>query len=256
MKSVATSIEYLKTYGSLLTALLMFITADYFLYKPNIIFLTVCPCVFYFLMTCKPSVTQLRVSAFGVGSIHSADRIAFCYLFAKIKNVEQYQIAISIVTTAKQLGIVLGDISAQIIVNVTGGVYTILPYCNIFSLLLALIWACSFPSVDQKNDWHKSKGPNENSSLLKNNLENNTKNDEQNLNTIVIEKVNKKMEFFSKDAWINFKSSYSNLIVLKKSSWYILGMGAYIMVFNNINILYSYVNEKSGNHDVLSNGLA
>ncbi|XP_025208659.1 thiamine transporter 1-like [Melanaphis sacchari] len=133
LDEVATAIEYFKIYGSLFTSLLMITTADYFLYKPNIIFLTICPCVFYFLMTCKPSVTQLRVSAFGIGSIHSTDKIAYCYLYAKIKDVEQYQMATGIVTAAVQLGIVVGDILAQIIVNATGGIYTILPYCNVFS---------------------------------------------------------------------------------------------------------------------------
>lgn len=38
------------------------------------------------------------------------------------------------------------------------------------------------------------------------------------------------MVFFSKEIWINFKSSYSNPIVLKKSLWYIMGMGAQILV--------------------------
>ncbi|XP_026812981.1 folate transporter 1-like isoform X2 [Rhopalosiphum maidis] len=250
LKEVATTIEYLKTYASLLTSVLMFMTADYFLYKPNIIFLTVCPCVSYFLMIGAPSVTQLRVSAFGIGAIYSGNMIALCYLYAKIDDVEQYQMATGIVTAAIQLGKVVGDFSAQIIVSATGGIYTILPYCNIFSLLLAIIWACLFPSIKQKND------PCENSSLLKHGVDNETKNIEQNRNTIKIDKEYKTEIFFSKEIWMNFKSSYSNPIVLKKSLWYIVGMGAYILVLSNINVLYSYVIKIPGNHDVLSNGLA
>jgi len=73
------------------------------------------------------------VSAFGVGAIYSGDMIALCYLYAKIEDVEQYQMATGIVTAAIQLGKVVGDFSAQIIVSATGGIYTILPYCNIFS---------------------------------------------------------------------------------------------------------------------------
>ncbi|XP_060835087.1 thiamine transporter 1-like [Rhopalosiphum padi] len=256
LNEVATTIEYLKTYASLLTSVLMFMTADYFLYKPNIIFLTVCPCVSYFLMTGAPSVTQLRVSAFGVGAIYSGDMIALCYLYAKIEDVEQYQMATGIVTAAIQLGKVVGDFSAQIIVSATGGIYTILPYCNIFSLLLAIIWACLFPSVEQKNDRLKSKEPCENSSLLKYGVDNERKNIEQKRNTIEIDKGYKTKIFVSKEIWMNFKSSYSNPIVLKKSLWYIVGMGAHILVLSNINVLYSYVIKIPGNHDVLSNGLA
>jgi len=40
----------------------------------------------------------------------------------------------------------------------------------------------------------------------------------------------KTVVFFSKEIWINFKSSYSNPVVLKKSVWYIVGMAAYILV--------------------------
>lgn len=59
--------------------------------------------------------------------------IAFCYLYAKIEDVEKFQMATGIVSAAIQLGKVVGDFSAQIIVNMTGGIYTILPYCNVFS---------------------------------------------------------------------------------------------------------------------------
>lgn len=59
--------------------------------------------------------------------------IAFSYLYAKLENIEQFQMATGIVSAAVQLGKVVGDFLAQAIVNVTGGIYTILPYCNVFS---------------------------------------------------------------------------------------------------------------------------
>ncbi|CAH1720416.1 unnamed protein product [Aphis gossypii] len=255
LNEIATSIEYIKTYASLFTSVLMFMTADYFLYKPNIIFLTVCPCISYFLMTGSPSLTQLRVSAFGIGAIYSGDMMGLCYLYAKI-DVEKYQMATGIVTAAIQLGKVVGDVSAQITVNATGGIYTILPYFNVFSLLLASVWASFFPSIERKNGKLKSKETCEKSSLLEYDVENKTKHFEQNRNTIEIDKEHKTVVFFSEEIWINFKSSYSNPIVLKKSLWYIMGMGAQILVLSNINVLYSYVVKKPGNHDKLSNGLA
>lgn len=72
------------------------------------------------------------MSAFGIGAIFTGDMLGLCYLYAKI-DVDQYQMATGIVTAAIQLGKVVGDFSAQIIVNATGGIYTILPYCNVFS---------------------------------------------------------------------------------------------------------------------------
>jgi len=88
---VATVIEFLKSYSSLLISVLMFMTADYLLYKPNIIFLTVCSCVSYFLMTGAPSVTQLRVSTnYDWVSEHNLfcfnDAMSFCYVLMFIRS--------------------------------------------------------------------------------------------------------------------------------------------------------------------------
>ncbi|KAL4144145.1 hypothetical protein QTP88_006371 [Uroleucon formosanum] len=256
LNEVATAIEYFKTYSALLISVLMFMTADYLLYKPNIIFLTVCSGVAYLLMTGTPSVARLRLSSCGIGAIYSCNMIAFSYLYAKLENIEQFQMATGIVSAAVQLGKVVGDFLAQAIVNVTGGIYTILPYCNVFSLLLATIWACLFSSVEQNNDRLNSKGPCEDSSLLKHGVESKMKHFEQNENKTKFDKEYKTVVFFSKEIWMNFKSSYSNPVVLKKSLWYITGMAAYIMVLANINVLYSYVIEQPGNHDVLANGVA
>jgi len=50
------------------------------------------------------------------------------------------------------------------------------------------------------------------------------------LDEIELDKEYKTVVFFSKEIWMNFKSSYSNPVVLKKSLWYIVGMAAYILV--------------------------
>lgn len=47
-------------------------------------------------------------------------------------------------------------------------------------LLLALVWASLFPSIEQKNDWLKSKETYEKSSLLEYDVEKKMKNIEQN----------------------------------------------------------------------------
>jgi len=50
------------------------------------------------------------------------------------------------------------------------------------------------------------------------------------LDTIDLDEEYKTVVFFSKEIWMNFKSSYSNPVVLKKSLWYIVGMAAYTLV--------------------------
>lgn len=65
------------------------------------------------------------------------------------------------------------------------------------------------------------------------------------LDTIEIDKEYKTKIFVSKEIWMNFKSSYSNPIVLKKSLWYIVGMGAHILVNKVFKfIVLVYIDDK------------
>lgn len=69
----------------------------------------------------------------GLGVMYSSSALAPSYLYAQIADPKHFQMATGIVWCALQLGKFVGDIVAQLIVNGTGGIYTILPYCNVFS---------------------------------------------------------------------------------------------------------------------------
>lgn len=75
-----------------------------------------------------------------LGVMYSANMVAFSYLYAQIEDIHQFQMATGIVAAASQLGKVTGDFLAEVIVNTTGGVYTALPYCNVFSNDLLLLF--------------------------------------------------------------------------------------------------------------------
>lgn len=54
------------------------------------------------------------------------------------------------------------------------------------------------------------------------------------LDKVILDKEQNIVIYMSKEIWSNFKTSYSNLIVLKISLWYVLGLGASISVCKNI----------------------
>jgi len=67
------------------------------------------------------------------GSAYSTTLLASCYLFARIDNVQQFQLSASIAIVGMELGKFFGDVLGQIIVSTNGGSYATLPYYSAFS---------------------------------------------------------------------------------------------------------------------------
>lgn len=68
----------------------------------------------------------------GIGSTSNALILVYSYFYAQISDRKQYQKTTSIAFVSLELGIVFGSILSQIIVSLSGGIYTVLPYCNAF----------------------------------------------------------------------------------------------------------------------------
>ncbi|XP_060877297.1 thiamine transporter 1-like [Metopolophium dirhodum] len=254
LSEVANSLESIRSYSALIATLIMLIISDYLLYKPVVIILTFCSCITYILMAGLPSLTQLKVSMFFYGTAYCTTIVASCYLFACIEDRKHFQKSASIVAVGLQLGKFFGDISGQIIVSSSGGSYTSLPYCNAFAMFLATIWAFVFPPIKPK-DLLTTNCPDEKTVLLRNSK---TITSDTHEIKYCINRVDKdyKIVVVIKQIWLDFKTSLANKIILKKSVWYIFGMAAYVQVLNNMNVLYSYVVNKHGDNDILSNGFA
>lgn len=65
--------------------------------------------------------------------MYSANILGMCYLYAQLEDINQYLMGTGILTAALQMGNFVGDLLGQVIVNYTGGSYTVLPYYNISS---------------------------------------------------------------------------------------------------------------------------
>lgn len=77
-------------------------------------------------------------------------------------------------------------------------------------LFLALVWASLFPSIEQKNNWLKSKELCEKSSLLEYDVENKMKNVEQNRSKYDSRtKIYKSLSLFFVIIYLKILSNYS-----------------------------------------------
>jgi len=66
------------------------------------------------------------------GARYCVTNVASCYLFAHVKDRKHFQKSASLAAVGLELGKFFGDVSGQIIVSSSGGIYTALPYCNAF----------------------------------------------------------------------------------------------------------------------------
>ncbi|XP_060853749.1 folate transporter 1-like isoform X2 [Rhopalosiphum padi] len=191
----------------------------------------------------------------GISATSNTYILGFSYLYSQISDRQQYQKATSIVSVSLQLGIFCGSVFSQIIFSTTGGIYTILPYCNASAMFLSVISACLFPTKI-RHSFRMVNVLNENSKLLETGLKNKTETREKNIVAMQSIKYNIAMENNLKGLLLNFKTSYSDTVVLKRSILYIISMGSHFQILTNMNVLYSYTISKPGNHDVLLNGYA
>ncbi|XP_022169850.1 folate transporter 1-like isoform X2 [Myzus persicae] len=206
LSEVANTMESIRSYSALTATVIMLAVSEYF-YKPAIIAFTACSFIAYILMSGSPSLTHLRVGVAGIGATNNAYILGFSYLYSQISDRQQYQKATSIVSASLQLGIFCGSVLSQIIVSTSGGIYTILPYCNASAMFLAVICACLFPAK-KKHSFRLENVLNENTRLLEKGFKNKT-------------------EIREKD-----------------------------IILTNMNVLYTYIVNRPGNHDVLLNGYA
>ncbi|XP_008178375.1 thiamine transporter 1-like isoform X1 [Acyrthosiphon pisum] len=254
LSEVANSMESIRSYSALTATVIMLAVSEYF-YKPAIIAYTVCSFIAYILMSGSPSLIHLRVGVAGIGATSNAYILGFSYLYSQISDRKQYQKATSIISVSLQLGIFCGSVLSQLIVSMTGGIYSILPYFNASAMFLAVICACLFPTK-KKHSFQMENVLNEKTRLLENGLKNKMEIHEKKIVIMKSIKYNTAVENTFKGLLFDFKASYSNTVVLKRSIWYIISMGSHFQIITNMNVLYTYIVNNPGNHDVLLNGYA
>ncbi|VVC41678.1 Reduced folate carrier,Major facilitator superfamily domain [Cinara cedri] len=251
LSEVANTMTSIRSYTALMAAVIMFCISEYF-FKSAIIVFTIFSFITYVLLTGTPSLTQLRVSMVGIGATSHTFVLGYSYLFSQIDDTKLYQSATSIISFSLLFGIFVGSILAQIITSTSQGVYSALPYCNAFAMFLALICACLFP-VKMHHYYLTDNFLNENSKLLRNGLKTIKEFDGE---TIIIDRFKKKntVEIVLDKLFLDFKTSFANTTVIKRSLWYMVSMGTHFQIINNMNVLYSYIISRPGNNDVLMNG--
>ncbi|XP_050422137.1 folate transporter 1-like [Adelges cooleyi] len=244
----------LSIYISVLLIIICFLITDYLRYKPIIIMNGLCGITYFSLLLGSPNIIVLNISQI-FHSIFRASEIAhFSYMFAKINDKNQYQIANSRVRTALMIGKFSFSLLAQVLLSTELATYTDLLYLSIFGMSLCTLWACIMPSVNISMYFYKET-VSDNMTVGKNQETIQMKNFDTNDLFDGLKPVNNKMKW-SEVLWKlseDFKMAYTDLNVVKWSIWWAMTLTGYILVMQYMQLIWQEI-YSIDNHTPLMNG--
>ncbi|XP_025423243.1 folate transporter 1-like [Sipha flava] len=211
-------LAHLRDYSNILSILVITIITDYLLYKPVLLFNVFCGILFYVNLVMLPNFIRLKVfELFGAFFIPH-EVVYLSYLFARVHDKRYYQATSGLARTAMLLGKFCSSVFAQTLLFTRGKSYVKdLPCFTLGSVVFAFVWASFLPPVRRRN--YKDDVI---AKLMVNN------NNEQ--STTMNEKLQPSSKSISRQMWKNLNESYKNLIVLKWSIWYCLGLVGYMII--------------------------
>ncbi|XP_025202094.1 thiamine transporter 2-like [Melanaphis sacchari] len=230
----------MSSYVSVLFIVIIFLITDYLQYKPIIILNGLSGIISYSLLLGSPTIILLKLSQIFLMLFRAAEVAHYTYMFAKIKNKDQYQIAISIVKTSIMIGKCSCGIIAQVLISYNIS-YEYLLYLSILGMVLTTIWSLIMPPVKFSLYFYKEK---ESALDLFVNDSKNIIQTKINESTIInLHKKNIKKYFIKmkcseviQKLWDDFHVAYTDANVFKWSVWWSLSLSGYVLVSHYIQL--------------------
>ncbi|XP_050424522.1 thiamine transporter 1-like [Adelges cooleyi] len=260
LDEVAEVLTPIRVYMGIVGTALCFLFADYVLYKPVLIVDGLVGIVMYYNFIGSPSKLQLWVSMALLSIYVCAELTCLSYVYVKIQDKLKYQTATGFIRSGTLCGTALSGLIGQVLVYFSGGRYTILPYISLVGVSLAFVWAWFLPAVkyssflqnvlEQPIDPVSSKTALDDGRTPKyvdSTIANQVKHNEPEQIPTRIKLFNRLLEDLS--------LSLSDQTVLKWSFWNTLALTGFMQVAVNINVLYTYNEDTTGDYRTLLNGM-
>lgn len=106
-----------------------------------------------------------QVSMAASGATSNVYMLAYSFLCLRIPDKDQFHAVTSITSASMEFGIFVGSVMSQIIVSLSGGKYTTLPYYNATSNMIyncicvqveIVVKKCIYYNKTRKNSWFQS----------------------------------------------------------------------------------------------------
>ncbi|VVC44839.1 Hypothetical protein CINCED_3A001855 [Cinara cedri] len=248
---------------------LVFLLADYLRYKPIMIFNGTLGMLAYACLMGSPTIFRLKVVEVCLSLFTCAEVSYYGYLFAKIKEKEQYQTATGCAKAGMLSGKFASGILGQAVVYFNNHDYSTLPYYSFTSMTFVTVWGFLLPSVRHSQYFHAeeqviatttgtvaddssaeyfSKKAIQDPNIPKYIVEKDDR--QQNVDQTIAVATNPFKRIYE-----DFKYSYKDTEVLWWSFWHIVGLFGYAQIILYINVLYTYEMDVSDDKNTLYNGL-
>ncbi|VVC25747.1 Reduced folate carrier,Major facilitator superfamily domain [Cinara cedri] len=245
------------SYISVFLVIIIFLVTDFLRYKPIIVLNGLAGIVYYGLLLTSPTIATLKTSQVFQALFRAAEIAFYTYMFANIKQKDQYQIATSRLRTSIMIGKCCCGILAQVLISWNFVSYIHLLYLSLLGMFLTTVWSLLMPSAKFSIYFYKEKEPIINYILVDNNQIVETKIlylINGNLDKTSKQKVFVRMNLFEviQKLWVDFKVAYSDPSVIKWSMWWSLSLCGYVLAAQYIQLLWKEINKNENNH--LMNG--
>ncbi|XP_026820367.1 thiamine transporter 2-like [Rhopalosiphum maidis] len=250
IKTIREEVYPVSSYASVLFIVIIFLVTDYLQYKPIIIVNGLSGIISYSLLLGSPTISLLKSSQIFLMLFRAAEVSYYTYVFAKIKNKDQYQIAISIVKTSIMIGKCSCGIIAQVLISYNIVNYVYLLYLSILGMILTTIWSLFMPPIKFSLYFYKEKESvldvfvSDNEKIIQTKI-----NESTNVN---LDKKNTKKYFLKMECseivqklWDDFNVAYTDENVFRWSVWWSLSLSGYVLVSHYIQLHWEEIETHS-----------
>ncbi|XP_058456863.1 thiamine transporter 1-like [Malaya genurostris] len=232
MTEVVQELLPIGTYSYLAQLAVIFLITDLLRYKPLIVVNGFAGIIVWSMLIWTTSLQTLKIMMVFYGTYCAVEIAYYSYIYAKVDR-EHYNKVTSHSRAAIYGGKCLAGVLAQTLVSFEVMDYKRLNCISLVSQIFATIWALLLPSVMTSMYFHRAA-----LSTGVNDFLEHTERISKSASTVPLKR--KIISAFLL-IWMHFKSSYTNLAVLKWSIWYAIAMAGYIQIIAYVQALWSEV---------------
>ncbi|XP_018916974.2 thiamine transporter 2 [Bemisia tabaci] len=238
------------TYSCLAQVIVVFLVTDYLRYKPMIVLGSVAGCSLYALLLEHPPLWRIKISQLLFGLFSAAHVAYFSYMYARIEDKRLYQKVTGYARASLLVGKFLNGLVAQLCISYGILQYEQLLYLSIAGTVVTLLISLFFPPVKHSTYFHKKKFKTDQKvdyDVIRGNSDSRAPDDVQDAYDTGDNSHRESLTECTKNdsvtshLWHDFKTAFSNPIVIKWASWLVFAKGCHFLVLTYNQILWQTV---------------
>ncbi|KAK9504491.1 hypothetical protein O3M35_010813 [Rhynocoris fuscipes] len=239
-EQISEDIYPIAIYSTMVLLIFIFLITDLLRYKPIIILNSLSGIVIYLMLIFCRKLIAMQIVEVLYGLFTACEVAYYTYIYAKVDK-EHYQEVSGQTRAAYLVGRAVSGIFSQILVSWANFSYYVLNFFTLGGMVLSLFWALLLPSVSQSIYFNKTI----NQTLANESAASSTTNlvDNQTETRYSENKIIRGFQFL----WIDFKTAFTNIYVVKWAFWWALATCGYYQILSYVQLLWEEILKDEGN---------